>query len=57
MWNISDYIVIIIGILGFIFPSQMIKAIHANDTNTSDTHRAIASFAFGCMVFLITVLL
>ena len=57
MWDISDYIVIIICILGFIFPSQMIRAIRENDTDKSNTHRIIAAFVFGCMMLLIGMLL
>lgn len=57
MWDLSDYIVIILAILGFIFPGQLIASIRSEETEQSNKYKIIASLLFSVILFLIGVFL
>lgn len=57
MWDLSDYIVIILAILGFIFPGQLIASIRSEETEQSNKYKIISSLLFSVILFLIGVFL
>ncbi len=57
MWDLSDYIVVILTIFGIIFPGEMIKAIRSQDSEKSNKHEILSCLCFGAIMFLIGILL
>lgn len=57
MWNIADYIVIIMAILGFIFPALLISAIRSDDTDKASRNKFLSCLCFGVIILLMGMLL
>lgn len=57
MWDLSDYIVIILAVLGIIFPREIIKAIRSESSEKSNKYEILSCLCFGAIMFLIGILL
>lgn len=57
MKHMTDFIIIVIAVLGFLFPSTLISAIRSENENSLRKYKTEACFCFALIVFLISVLI
>lgn len=57
MWEFHDYAVIIMTILGCIFPAKIIEAIRSDDEEKSERNKIAACVCFGGIVLMIGMFL
>lgn len=57
MWEFSDYMVFVIGILGFLFPKQLILAIRTPEEEKAKEYQTKAYVCFGLLMFFAALFL
>ncbi len=57
MWGLSDYMVFVIGILGFLFPKYLILAIRTQEEEKAKEYQTKACVCFGLLMFCIALFL